>query len=158
MWTISQYNSYLEKGSTIQKRFWNTLLKERWHSTTGGRPPKLASFAVGGSEPWMSETDTDFFTYSTITVTSQTFLGLELTEKPLRPEQTRAVGHSACSSNWDESPFLQLWVPRVIHKWEMVIFRKVPLPCWIQCSKLTQLAFHFKFFSIQPLGMKDLSF
>ena len=44
---------------------------------------------------------------------------------------------------------------KLIHKREMVVCRKVPLLCWTQCSKLKQLAFCFRFFSIQPFRMKD---
>ena len=47
---------------------------------------------------------------------------------------------------------------KLTHKREMVVCRKVPLLCWAPCSKLKQLAFCFKFFSIQPFRMKDLSF
>lgn len=134
------------------------------------QPPRLTSLTGGELRPgWGNKLpsagkgrDMNFFTHSTALVSSQTVLGLALIvphpEKPLCLGQTRTVDHSAHSSNWDESPLLQLQITEILHEWETAVFRKVLLPCWIQCSKLRQLAFCFKFFSIQPFGLKDLSF
>lgn len=147
--------SYLKKRSSLVKALERKA--ERENTLNRGRPPS-PTFSVYGWGNWglpsaCDVIDMNFSTWPAVTVTErpsrpQTALVVALTV----PESwARMVGHTVCSSDWGDPSFL--WLSES----EAAVFWKVPLPCQIRRTKL-QLAFCFKSFSIQPFGMKRLSF